>query len=216
MFDGLIKKTKIIESEIDLFLDNITKSALVFKEAIRDYSKGEKKDLKKRIEQISDLERQTDEVRREIKFKLYREMLIPDARGDVLGLLETMDDLVDIAKEVVVQIDIEKPEIFPEIEDKFLKLADYSSKAIESTSKAGNAYFRNITEVNNYINKVKFYETEADDVETEIKKIIFDKKDCELSKKIHLRDIIVRVAFLSDEAEEVCERIAVYSIKRNI
>lgn len=216
MFDGLIKKTKIIEAEIDLFLENITKSSLIFKEAINDYINGDKKDLQKRIEQISDIESQTDEVRREIKYKLYKEMLIPDARGDVLGLLETMDDLVDIAKEVVVQIDIEKPEIFSQIQGKFMKLAEHSAKAIESTSKAGNSYFRNLTEVNSHINKVKFYESEADDVEKEIKTIVFDKKDCDLSKKIHLRDIIERVAFLSDEAEEVCERIAVYSIKRSM
>ena len=216
MFNKLIKQTKIIEAEIDLFLENITKTALIFKEAISDYINDDKENLEKRIEQISDLESQTDEVRREIKYKLYKEMLIPDARGDVLGLLETMDDLVDIAKQVVMQIDIEKPEIISEIKDDFEKMADHCADSVEQSSKAGNSYFRNISEVNSHINKVKFHESEADDLETKMKKIIFDKENYELARKLHLRDIIELVASLSDEAEEVCERIAVYSIKRSL
>lgn len=214
MFDYLIKKTKTLESEIDFFLENITKSGLVFFETIKDYLNEE--NIDSRIKQISEIESKTDEVRRKIKFKLYKHMLIPESRGDVLGLLETMDDLADIVEEVAMQFNIESPDIKQKFKNKFIKLSEYSSKSVEETSKAGHAFFRDLSKVNDYINKIRFYESEADTVQNELKIDIFNDDEIDLAKKMHLRYFVDRIASLSDEAEEVSERLSIYSIKRMI
>ena len=216
MFDYLMKQTKIIESEIDHFLENITNSGLVFKEAVKDYLDADFEALVKRRKKISKIESQTDEVRKKIKYKLYKEMLIPESRGDVLGLLENMDDLADIAEEVVLEIDIERPVIKDNMIKQFEKLSEYSSLAIEEISKAAAAFFRDFSQVNNFINKVKFYESEADDVEEKLKRIIFNDDRLKHSEKIQLRYFVERIASLSDEAEEVSERLSVYTIKRSL
>ena len=80
-------KTKEVESDIDKFIDNIENTALIFEQAIKDYLKGHVDRFEERFREIDQLEHDSDDLRRDIKYKLYSYLLIPDARGDVLGLM---------------------------------------------------------------------------------------------------------------------------------
>jgi len=156
-------------------------------------------------------------IRRDIKHKLYTYMLIPESRGDVLGLLETLDDIVDICEKVLEQFSIETPEIPEFLKSDFIELADLSSKAVEEVVKAARAFFREIGMVSNYVNKVHFYEHEADDVEEHLKRNAFNSKEIEsFSQKVHMRYFAEKIAAVSDVAESVAERLSVYAIKRRI
>jgi uncharacterized protein Yka (UPF0111/DUF47 family) len=69
--------------------------------------------------------------------------------------------------------------------------------------------------VEDYIHKVHFYEHEADQLEEQAKKAIFESTEIErLSEKLQLRNFVELIASLSDEAEDVAERLSVYAIKR--
>ena len=66
-----------------------------------------------------------------------------------------------------------------------------------------------------HIHKVYFFEKEADRLADALKRKIF-AKDLELARKIHLRYFCLHVETLSDRAEEVADRLAIYTIKRMI
>jgi len=71
--------------------------------------------------------------------------------------------------------------------------------------------------VNDYVNKVHFYEHEADDVEETLKRKAFDSNEItRLSRKVHMRYFAEKIALVSDIAEAVAERLSVYTIKRRI
>ncbi len=144
-------------------------------------------------------------------------MLIPESRGDVLGLLETLDDVIDICEKVLEQFSIEQPDIPNSLVDGFIELSELSSKAVEQLVKATRAFFKEIKMVNDYINKVHFYEHEADKVEEHIKRKAFRSDEIQLfSKRVHMRYFIEKIASVSDVAETVAERLAVYAIKRKL
>ena len=54
-------------------------------------------EFESRIKTVAEYEHQADDLRKHIKTSLYAHALIPESRGDVLGLLENMDNLVDDA-----------------------------------------------------------------------------------------------------------------------
>lgn len=211
----ILGRSKELEGEIENFLFSIQHAAMVFFEAIKDYVAGEMELFEKRVNEIRKLESRADELRREVKRKLYVHMLIPDARGDVLGLLETLDDVVDMTKEIVVHFSIETPTIPEEYKADFIKLAEYSQRTVDELVKGASSFFTETRTTNDYINKVYFFEHEVDKIEERVKRALFKNKDIkDFSIKMHLRDFIERIAALSDIAEQVADRLSVYVIKR--
>lgn len=211
----ILGRSKELEGEIENYLFTIQHSGMVFFEAIKDYVAGEIELFDKRVEEIRALESRADELRRGVKRKLYAQMLIPDARGDVLGLLETLDDVVDSTEEIVLHFSIETPNIPEEYKGDFVKLAEYSERTVDELVKAANSFFTDIRMTNDYINKVYFFEHEVDKIEERVKRALFKNTSIKgIGEKMHLRDFIERIAGLSDLAEQVADRLSVYVIKR--
>ena len=126
----LFRSSKVIERQIDEFLDTVNEGALVFREAINDYLAGDQANFEGRIEQIDRLESAADDLSREVETELYRHSLIPQTRGDVLGLLEHTDDVVDTAKKALHQFRIERPDIPAALHLEFKSLAEDSPNMI--------------------------------------------------------------------------------------
>lgn len=210
-------KTKKLEAEIESYLDRVSTAGLIFLEGIKAYLNKNYERFEQYNTELGDLESAADETRRDIKHQLYTYMLIPESRGDVLGLLETLDDVIDICEKVLEQFSIEKPEIPEDMISGYKELAELSTKAMEELVKAARAFFKEIKMVNDYINKVHFYEHEADKVEEMIKRKAFQSKEITLfSKRVHMRYFVEKIASVSDMAETVAERLAVYAIKRRL
>lgn len=213
----LFKQSAAIESEIDTMLDDITQAALLFHAGVKEYLAGESIAFSERLERVSTIESKVDQSRRDIRNKLYRKMLIPESRGDVLSLLENIDNVVDRTKEVLTEFDVEHP-IFPQnLLSNLIKLSEASMNAMENTVLASRAFFKEVYLVQEFVNKTFFYEHEADTIEATIKKEIFSEASTlELAERIQLKRFVEHLASISDEAESVCERISVAAIKRTI
>lgn len=213
----ILNRSKQLVSEIDSFWDTMSKAALVFRAGACDYFNKRPERLKTRLEEIDCLEGEADELRRSIKQQLYSQMLIPESRGDVLGLLETSDNAIDRTKKILNSLAIEKPDIPGSLVADFIELAEASASAMDEMVKAARAFFSDLKIINDFINKVYFYEHEADKLEDQIKRKAFENTDIkELSRKVHIRYFAEKISTLSDDAEAVCERLAIYTIKRSI
>ena len=210
-------KSKDLQNLINKYIDVVEKCALVFEEGVRCYINWKEERFENYYKDMVALENQADEFRHDIKFKLYSYMLIPESRGDVLGVIETLDDVVDVCKKVMEQLSIEKPDIPESLRPGYLELSELSSKTMLELVKATRAFFTEIKLVENYINKVHFYEHEADKLEESLKRKIFEHRDIAyLSVKMHLRYFVEKIVLPSDMAESVAERLSVYVIKRRL
>jgi|WetSurMetagenome_2_1015567.scaffolds.fasta_scaffold100903_2 uncharacterized protein len=209
-----VKQTKKLEIQIDEFLDNVLNGALVFKQGIKYYLKKESDLFQEKIIEIGGLEKDADALRRTIETKLYMHTLIPEHRGDVLGILESSDKVLNKTQETLYQFDVEAPDILPELEPLFLELTDASISAVESMVSAIRAYFRDVNLVRDFINKTIFFEKESDKVSDKIKRMIFSNDEIELAKKTHIRYYAYHIESIADAAEDVCDRLAIAVIKR--
>lgn len=211
----LFRTTKILEGQIDDFLDAVAQGALVFHLAVIDFLAGDRRNFTDRLEKIDQLENRADELRRTIENQLYTQTLIPEHRGDVLGLLESTDSVINKMKETVNQFDVESPEIPPELHKSFADLAGQSVAATEALVSAIRAFFKDVKAVKDHLHKVYFYEKEADRTGDTLKRAVF-AQNTDLSKKIHLRYFVLHIQQVSDHAEAVADRLAIYTIKRTI
>jgi predicted phosphate transport protein (TIGR00153 family) len=211
----LFSKTRLLESKIDAYLDHTSEVGLLFREAIKDYLARRSEQFEERRKQVTELENAADQIRLEVERQLYAETLIPDARGDVLGILENTDEVINTAKETLMLLSVQRPRIPKEFAVDYLELADHGCQAVQELVMGVRAFFRNAPTVKDYVHKICFWEKEADKVGERLKRKIFDT-DLELAWKLHLGDFVVHIDTLADKAEDVSERLSISAIKRSI
>ncbi|GBD93377.1 hypothetical protein BMS3Abin05_00960 [bacterium BMS3Abin05] len=211
----LFKRIHELEVQIDQYLDTVLKGALLFRQGIRFYLEKRLDEFTQRLNTLNALESEADALRRQIENTLYARTLIPDSRGDVLGLLESTDAVLNTATETLIQFSVQKPEIFTEFTQAYLDLTESSMNAMEEMVKAIRAYFKDLNAIRDHANKVMFYEEESDKISEKMLDDLFNTKRS-LSKKLHMRDFIDNVENIADETEDVCDRLAIAAIKRNI
>ncbi|MBT4089407.1 MAG: DUF47 family protein, partial [Deltaproteobacteria bacterium] len=198
-------------------LYHVQRSALIFDEAIREYMNDDIARFEIRLDEIGKLESEASRLRRKVRDKLYKHMLIPEVRGDVWELLESLDKLIDVIKKSLENYSFEKPKIPEFVKSDFMNLSEYTTKTVEELVNAVSAYFTNITVVTDYSNKVLFFENEVDKVEDTIKKVVFSTDQIQtLAERIQLRYFAEKMALISDVAESVCEKLSVFVIRREI
>jgi len=210
----LFRRTKALEGQIDDFLDKLSQAALVFRRAVDIYlAEGVTKEFEEKLSQVNELESQADKLRRDVETQLYAQTLIPESRGDVLGLLENLDSLLGLYEGALWSFSIEQPEISAEFHGDYATLCDQVVHAAECIVLASRAFFRNIEAVHDHMHKVMFYEKEADKVSTKLKRAIF-ATDLPLPRKAHLRNFVNHIDNVANQSEDVADRLAIYTIKR--
>ena len=159
------------------------------------------------------LETQADGLRRDIEQSLYKNILIPDSRGDVLGLIETADDVLTLFQSSLWAFYIEKPVIHEQFTNGYKRLTNMVIKAVDELALSCRAFFRNPHAVPSHNIKITLYEKEADKVSSDLKMQIFESK-IKMVEKLHLRDFVNAIDGIADRAEDVADRLSIYAIKR--
>ena len=213
---NILKKRFDISRQIDVFLDKVSESGILFKHGVDAYLKGNIESFTKKIEDITNVEHEGDALRRDLEERLYTQTLIPESRGDVLELLESMDGLLDRCKGALWQFEIERPDIYPELHGDIRELATCAVESIEAMVRSARAFFKDISAVSDHLHKVSHWESQSDKVSTRIQKQVFKKPDLRLSYRMQLRDFIRHVDKIADRAEDVSDKLRIYVIKRSL
>jgi predicted phosphate transport protein (TIGR00153 family) len=208
-----IKKTVKLEQQIDEYLDYVVKGGLIFKLGVKCYLENQEKEFEGYITELRAIEEKADDLRRNIEIKLYTRTLIPESRGDVLGLLESCDRVLNTTTDTLLQFSVEIPQILPSLKQNFLDLADIATLCSENTVSGIRAYFKNMDAVRDYVTKVQFYKKETNKIAENLKRTVF-RMDIQQSHKIHIRYFAYHIELIAEESEDVCDRLSIAAIKR--
>ena len=211
----LLKTTKVIEAQLDQFLDILSDTALFYQKGIEDYLNERFEQFEERLKMVREHEHKADDIRVHIERFLYEHTLIPENRGDVLAILENSDNVIDNIKDSILQFSIEMPVIPNELDELFLLTAKASVESVDNLANAVRSFFRDLAAVNNYIHKVYFFEREADTLGEKLRRQIFSL-NIDLAHKNQLKNFGIHVEKISDYAQAVCDRLAIYTIKRQL
>ena len=215
-FPSLFGRAKKLESQIDQFLDMVTEAGLIYSNALTIYfEQGPCDDFEDYLQRILALEQSADRLRRTIEAKLYEQTLIPELRGDVLGLLEHVDDIINIYEANLFRFSIQTPKIPKNYHAGYMRLSDTAIQAVESLILAVRSFFRDIEAVRDHVTKVLFYESEADQISTRVQREIFTST-LGLARKRHLAYFVEHIDELANSAEDIADILSILTIKRKI
>jgi uncharacterized protein len=210
------KANKSIEL-INKFLNCVDQSLLLFKDGVKNYLYRDQGNFASNLKSLANSEMESDVLRREIENTLYTQSLMPQLRGDIMRLLEEMDNLIDQAKKNLFQFDVEMPNIPAELIPDLIKLTQISVSAAESVIPAAKSYFSEPASVSEKIHRVFFFEKETDLLADVIRRKIFrEMPELKLSEKFHLRYFTLHIENISDIAEKVADLLTIMAIKRTV
>lgn len=213
---SLFAQTKALENKIDMFHDKLLDAAMTFKKAVAIYLEQQRSDeFKKASKQIKQIEHDADNLRREIENNLYSQNLIPDLRADVLHLVENLDKVINKFDEVVYKFYAEQPEVASGYHSRIRELCSLSADCAENMAKASRAFFRDLSVVRDYSQKVYFIEHESDLTSRKLTEAIFDS-EMPLANKLQLNGFVTDIADIADTAEDFIDELLIFTIKRDI
>ena len=214
--ESVFGQTKQLEREIDQFVDILSEVGLVFKIIVPSYLiNGASDKFDEMVEQVREMESKADKITKEVERTLYEETLIPDARSDVLRLLEHMDELIGMYQGNCYHFSIQKPNFPKEFHEDLKNLTETVVNCVESLCLTVRSFFRDIKSVRDNAHKVTFYEKESDKQFSTLARKIFDT-DLSLDRKMHLRYFVEKIDRICDLAEDIADEVQIYAIKRAI
>jgi predicted phosphate transport protein (TIGR00153 family) len=211
----LFRRTRNLERKIDEYLDLVVQGGLLYRAGVDYYLDGRSEDFEARLAELDEIESRADDLRRDIETRLYTDTLIPESRGDVLGLLEAIDKVLNVSEENLGEYSVEQPMIIPEVHELFREHAKAVVACMDSMIMAARSYFRDPKAVRDHITRARFHEKESDDLGEKMRRRIF-AADIEHSRKIHQRYFAWQMGRIADSAEDVCDRLAIANIKRSL
>ena len=158
-------------------------------------------------------ENEADKVKQAIEAKLYAGAFLPINRGDYIMLAEFVDRIANQAETTANLIVLTRPEIPEFLNAGILELLDRGIASFNAFKVALEAMDLDIEKVKDAIIQVTTFETEADKIEWETIKTLF-KSDLDLCRKLHIRELIQDIAYISDLSEDAAERLGVMVVKR--
>jgi len=165
--------------------------------------------------EVRKCEKKADECRRRMESEMYQGTFLPNFRGDLLGIIETVDLVANRAESVADDIDLQNLEIPKELLPGFIKLAELSKETFNCLRKAAEMVFNDLEEANRLIFLTEETEDKNDCQERELIKIIFESK-ISLPEKIQLKLLAEKISQIADDAENASDRIQIVVFKRRI
>lgn len=162
---------------------------------------------------VHEVESDADDLRREIENMMYARALFPESRGDILGLLETMDAVPNEAQHMIGLIINQRITIPEKLHTEILELMDFSHQCALAMFEASRQVFTDFTSATATTGKIDRLETSADDLQIKLVRTIF-ASDWPGLDKLLLRDLVLSVSRISDQAERVGDRIRIMVVKR--
>ena len=211
----LFGKTRFLEGLIEEFLDKISEGVFIVEAGVRAYlsTTDDVEICQEKLSQAIEIKRLCSDLRRRIVTMLYTEMLLPDARGDVLRLLGNLFELLDEMVDSYQDMMIVQPRGVVGFADDFAEINAMAMRCVQAVVLAARTFFRNPAAVRDHINEVRMFEDESDRIALRIKRKAF-AADLSFEQRTQVREATAMLNGLADKAENISDDLAIYAIKR--
>jgi len=166
------------------------------------------------FDQVKQVEREADEIRRNIIAETYKGLFLPDMREIIHSLTEGIDRVVNKCESVSKILNYQKPYVPEQIREEMISQIDFGIRAAQSFTTAVRKSFDNIDEVHQYVLEVENHEHDEDMVEGAILKEIFSL-DLPLAEKLQLKELVINIGDIVDRTEDASDILEVLLLKQS-
>ena len=216
MFKLLFRKEQQVEQLIYRYLDSLKMAQDNFLKAMNVYfQKGFCEDLDFLVEQTHKVESKADDTRYEIETMMYAKALIPESRGDVLGLLEAIDQIPGLFELILYMIQTQKLRTPDFLVLDIKELIRVSLECCDLLIKEVEALFKKSRDIRSLLSNIDNNESHCDHIERRIITRIFDS-DLDPFQTLQLKEMVIQLGEISDQADRVSRRVHIISTKRRV
>lgn len=216
MFGFLFRKQREVESLIYKYLDNLEITKKRFSEAVNTcLDNGLCDHFEFLIDQTHKFESKADDIREEIKTLMYGKALIPESRGDIMGLLESLDEIPRLFEFILYMIKTQKLVLPAFIVPDIKELIEVSVESCDLMLKEIQALFARIEGIRVFVSQIDHNESHCDHIERRIITKIFDS-DVDPFQKLQLKELILNMGEIADQVDRVSKRVNIISMKRRV
>lgn len=210
------KKEYQIQSLMQRYLDELKLTKEHFLQALNSYfDKGLCEEFDFLLNQTHKAESEADDVRYEIETLMYSKALIPESRGDILGLLEALDRIPGLFQLLLYMMQNQKLKIPDFLVQDIRELTTVTLACCDLLCKEVEALFKKTEDIKALVQSIDTNESRCDHIERQIISKIFDS-DLDPFEKLQLKEVVIAMGDISDQADRVSRRIYIISIKRRV
>jgi predicted phosphate transport protein (TIGR00153 family) len=208
------KKERQIEKAIEGYLQTTEECVASFIEAMGVYcEQGTGEAFEALVNQTHKHESAADDIRRDIELAMYRKALIPESRGDVLGMLEALDLVPNKCENVLYQIWMQETFLPKQFVESIQKFVAINALAHAQLCKTVRYLFSDVRQVAESARRVDEIEGQSDEIERHIVRFVF-RSNIDMAEKILIKGIIRSIGAISDRSENASDRITNIAVKR--
>jgi len=167
------------------------------------------------VQGVHRAEAASDDLRREIEYLLYGKALLPESRGDLLGLLETFDKLPNIAETVAFLFSCQRMTLPEDLHPAYKGLLRVNVESYRLARRTVDTVMTNPKATLYATKDVENKESESDRLERDLIRSIYSR-DMPMGDKLALKEAVLLIGTISDRAERLADRVAIIAIKRQI
>lgn len=210
------RKAKV-EDRLSAYFERCDECVSRFEKALEIYfSQGHGDAFAQSVGACHQAESQADDIRREIEHTLYGKALLPDSRGDLLGIIESFDRMPNVCSGILFGMLCQRTLVPEDLTDSIQQLASLNVEAYRLTRHCVASLFSNPKQTLGDAKAVDAKESESDRLERALIQRIFATEGGDTGKKILMRDLVLQIGDISDRAEDSADRIGIVAIKRQI
>jgi uncharacterized protein len=216
MFSFLFKKENLLDTLILQYLENLTRTQEHFVKAMDTcLDEGICGQFSFLIDQTHKFESKADEIREEVNLLMYSRALIPESREDIMNLLEHMDVIPRIFELILHLIRTQKLKIPPFIEAETKDLIRISVESCELMIRQVELMLKKKGGIRALLSTIDHNESHCDHIERSLMIKVFDS-DLETCAKLQLKELIIAMGEISDQADRVSKRVNIMTLKRRV
>lgn len=216
MLKFFFKKELQLEKLIYNYLENLGMIQKHFVKAMNICLKeGVSDDFCFLMDQTHKFESRADDLRDETNELMYSRALIPESREDIMALLERVDEIPRSFEQILNMIRTQKI-AFPE----FLvldirELIRVSMESCDLMAKQIDVMIKKKVGVRSLMSTIDQNESHCDHIERRIITKLFES-ELEPFIKLQLKELVIVLGEISDQAERVSKRINIMTMKRRV
>ena len=208
------KKERLVEQAVEQYLHETESCVKTFVEAMDVFGReGASQRFDQLMEQTHLHESAADDKRRDVERSMYNRELIPESRGDILGMLEALDLVPNKCESVLYNIWMQAM-VFPaQYAAALADLVRINAESADLLFQTARSLFRDPKRIAELARQVDEKEGESDQAERSLIRSIF-QSDMDKADMILLKDLILRIGSISDRAENAADRLSNIAVKR--
>lgn len=213
MFMFLYRRNRELQGALVHYVAEARRVFEIVAAGLRQVAAGADADLAEAVRLSHAAESECDRIRRQIERDLFEKSLLPEAREDIMALLESLDLVINQAEDVLRQIVLQRIALPAAFRPAYADLGRHCHEAAIHLLDQADAALANDPRGRALGDAVKASESQIDHDEQGLIEAIF-ASDLPLAEKLHCRDLVSLTAAIGDLAEDAGNLLTVFMLKR--